>query len=89
MTSTWPLLALAATVALYTLAIVMLVAAGRSHVRSLAGFIPDCLVVLRRLLRDPRIPRRRKTILILLVAYLAMPIDPVPAFIPSPDSSTT
>jgi uncharacterized membrane protein YkvA (DUF1232 family) len=77
------LLVAGGAVALYAAAILVLVAAGRrSDARALAGFIPDCLVLLRRLLGDPRVPRRRKVVLGLLVAYLAMPIDLVPDFIP-------
>jgi len=39
-------------------------------------------VLVRRLLSDPRVPRRRKLLLALLVAYLAMPFNLVPDFIP-------
>ena len=35
-----------------------------------------------RLLSDPRLPRGRKLLLLGLVAYLAMPMDLVPDFIP-------
>jgi uncharacterized membrane protein YkvA (DUF1232 family) len=34
------------------------------------------------LLRDPRVPRRRKMLLALLVGYLVVPFDLVPDFIP-------
>ena len=39
-------------------------------------------MLFRRLLGDQRIPRRRKLVLGLLLAYLAMPLDLVPDFIP-------
>jgi uncharacterized membrane protein YkvA (DUF1232 family) len=39
-------------------------------------------VLVQRLLRDPRVPRRRKLLLGALVAYLALPFDLVPDFIP-------
>jgi uncharacterized membrane protein YkvA (DUF1232 family) len=45
-------------------------------------FIPDCIVLFKRLLRDPRIPLRAKAALALLVPYLALPFDIVPDFIP-------
>jgi uncharacterized membrane protein YkvA (DUF1232 family) len=48
----------------------------------IARFLPDCLVLFRRLLADPRVPRRHKALLGVLVGYLAMPIDLVPDFIP-------
>jgi uncharacterized membrane protein YkvA (DUF1232 family) len=54
----------------------------RTAARELASFVPDCLVLFRRLLRDPRVPRRAKIALALLVVYLAMPFDLVPDFIP-------
>jgi uncharacterized membrane protein YkvA (DUF1232 family) len=67
----------------YALALVALIVAGRhSHARALAGFMPDCVVLVRRLLSDPRVPRRRKLLLALVVGYVAMPFDLVPDFIP-------
>jgi uncharacterized membrane protein YkvA (DUF1232 family) len=47
-----------------------------------ARFLPDCVVLLKRLLRDPRVPRRAKIAVALLVPYLALPFDLVPDFIP-------
>jgi uncharacterized membrane protein YkvA (DUF1232 family) len=79
----WILLVVAAGLAAYAAAVLALVALGRrSDARALAGFIPDCVVLVRRLLRDPRVPRRRKLALVLLAAYLVLPFDLVPDFIP-------
>jgi len=81
--TTWPLISFAVIVVAYaTFVVALLVLGRRTAARALAGFIPDCLVLLRRLLADPGVPRRRKAILIALVGYLAMPIDVVPDFIP-------
>lgn len=75
----WILIALA----LYAAFVAALVLAGRREdARALAGFVPDCLVLVRRLLGDERVPRRSKLLLGFLVGYLAMPIDLVPDFIP-------
>jgi uncharacterized membrane protein YkvA (DUF1232 family) len=72
-----------AALAVYAAAVLALVALGRrTDARALAGFVPDCVVFVRRLLRDPRVPRRRKLALVLLAAYLVIPIDLVPDFIP-------
>jgi uncharacterized membrane protein YkvA (DUF1232 family) len=60
----------------------LLVAGRRQEARALAGFIPDCLILFRRLLGDDRVPRRRKLLLAGLIGYLAMPFDLVPDFIP-------
>ncbi len=79
----WLLTAAGATVAIYTAFVIWLLPAGRRQdARALAGFIPDCLILVRRLLGDYRVPRRSKLLLAALIAYLAMPIDLVPDFIP-------
>jgi uncharacterized membrane protein YkvA (DUF1232 family) len=44
--------------------------------------VPDCAVLFKRLLRDPRVPRRAKVALALVIPYLASPIDLIPDFIP-------
>ena len=80
--STWLWVAIGA-LALYLAFIAALLLAGRSgQARAVAGFVPDCAVLFKRLAGDPRVPRRRRFTLILLAAYLAMPIDLVPDFIP-------
>lgn len=37
---------------------------------------------MKRLARDPRVPRRRRLLLLGLAGYLVMPLDLVPDFIP-------
>jgi uncharacterized membrane protein YkvA (DUF1232 family) len=44
--------------------------------------VPDCAVLFGRLMRDPRLPWRRKLLLAALLGYLAFPLDLVPDFIP-------
>ena len=74
---------LAACLLLWVLAVTALALAGRgADARALARFVPDCVVLFRRLLGDERIPRRRKLALAALLGYLASPIDLVPDFIP-------
>ena len=73
----------AGVLALYAAFVVALIVAGRRpSVRDLARFIPDCVVLVSRLLRDPRVPLRHKLLLGALVGYLALPFDIVPDFIP-------
>jgi uncharacterized membrane protein YkvA (DUF1232 family) len=68
---------------LYAAFVVALIVAGRRpSARDLARFIPDCIVLVSRLLRDPRVPLRHKLLLGALAGYLAMPFDIVPDFIP-------
>jgi uncharacterized membrane protein YkvA (DUF1232 family) len=80
---TWLLIALAAALLAYATLVGVLVAADRRRdARALAGFIPDCVVLVRRLIADPQTPRRHKVLLGALVAYLALPFDLVPDVIP-------
>jgi uncharacterized membrane protein YkvA (DUF1232 family) len=77
------LVAVGTLLVLYAGFVLALVIAGRrSEARALGGFIPDCIVLFRRLLADPRVSGWRKGAIIVLIAYLAMPIDLVPDFIP-------
>ena len=54
----------------------------RAELRALARLVPDAAGLVARLVRDPRVPRRRKLVLAAAAAYLASPIDLVPDFIP-------
>ena len=79
----WLLISLGAIVAIYAVLLAWLVIRGRGDdARAFATFIPDCIVLVTRLARDPRVPRRRKLLLAALVAYLGLPFDLVPDFIP-------
>jgi uncharacterized membrane protein YkvA (DUF1232 family) len=79
----WPWGVLLIAIGLYVVAVASLIAAGRREdARALAGFIPDCMVLVSRLARDPRISRARRAILFGVLGYLALPIDLVPDFLP-------
>jgi uncharacterized membrane protein YkvA (DUF1232 family) len=62
--------------------VALIVTGRRGGARDVARFISDCIVLVRRLLGDPRVPRRHKLLLGALVGYLAFPFDLVPDFIP-------
>jgi uncharacterized membrane protein YkvA (DUF1232 family) len=79
----WLFLGLGVSILVYALFVIALLIAGRREsARALAGFIPDCVVLCARLLHDPRVPRRKKALLVALAGYLALPFDLVPDFIP-------
>ena len=74
---------LAVTLLLYALIVLAFVLAGRREAaRALAGFVPDCVVLFTRLLRDERLARRDKILVAALIPYLAHPIDLIPDFVP-------
>jgi uncharacterized membrane protein YkvA (DUF1232 family) len=76
-----PVLAVALTA--YVAVVLALVLTGRrSEARAVAGFIPDCIVLSKRMLGDPRVAWWRKALVAGLVAYLAVPFDLVPDFVP-------
>ncbi len=77
------LLVLAIFLGLYVVFVAGLFVAGkRTHARAIGGFIPDCIILFKRLLQDSRTPKRYRFKLILLIGYLALPIDLIPDFIP-------
>ena len=79
----WVLVGLGVAAVVYAAFVVALVLLGRrADARAFATFIPDCIVLVTRLARDPRVPRSRKLLLVALVGYLALPFDLVPDFIP-------
>jgi uncharacterized membrane protein YkvA (DUF1232 family) len=50
--------------------------------RDLAAFIPDCVTAVRRLRKDPRVPRRARIAIVIAGIWVASPIDLIPEFIP-------
>jgi len=64
---------------------VLLVAARRlppGLLRDLAAFIPDCVTTVRRLRRDPRVPRSARVAIVVAGLWVLSPIDLIPEFIP-------
>ena len=64
---------------------VLLLAARRlppGILRDLAAFIPDCVTTVRRLRKDPRVPRRAKIAIVIAGIWVASPIDLIPEFLP-------
>ena len=79
----WPWGVLLIALAVYLVAVAFFLAAGRREsARALAGFIPDCVVLVGRLARDRRISPARRAALWLVLGYLLLPIDLIPDFLP-------
>jgi uncharacterized membrane protein YkvA (DUF1232 family) len=50
--------------------------------KDVAGFLPACATALRRLRRDPRVPRRAKLAVAFAALWVLSPIDLIPEFLP-------
>jgi uncharacterized membrane protein YkvA (DUF1232 family) len=50
--------------------------------KDLAGFLPACAITVRRLRRDPRVPRRAKLAVAFAGLWVLSPIDLIPEFLP-------
>ena len=77
------LIGIGIAIAVWSIAIIVLIALGRrSQARELATLAPNLLVLFRGLLRDPRVPPGAKLWLVVAVVWIASPIDLIPEFIP-------
>ena len=77
------LIAVGIVLAIWLLAVVILVALGkRTQARELAKLVPNLLVLFRGLLGDPRVPKSSKAWVWFAVLWLVSPIDLIPEFIP-------
>lgn len=84
--STWPVLAavLAGLLLLWLILLVVLwkAAPEQTRLRDALRLLPDVIRLVKRLAGDRSLPRGVRVRLLLLLAYLAFPIDLVPDFIP-------
>ena len=77
------LIALAVTVAVWLLAVIVLVLVGRrSQARELAVLLPNLVHLFRGLLHDPRVSRGSKGWIWFALVWFLSPIDLIPEFIP-------
>lgn len=54
----------------------------RRVLHELATFLPNFVVLLKRMMTDPRVPKRSKMIVAGTALYLISPIDVIPDFVP-------
>jgi uncharacterized membrane protein YkvA (DUF1232 family) len=50
--------------------------------RDLVAFLPDAPALVRRLRRDPRVPRRAKAVVAFAGLWVLSPVDLIPEFLP-------
>jgi uncharacterized membrane protein YkvA (DUF1232 family) len=79
----WVLIGVAVAVALWLVAVLVLLWMGRKTLaRELVTLLPNLVRLFRGLLGDPRVPRSSKALLLLGAVWLASPIDLIPEFLP-------
>lgn len=52
------------------------------RIKNLLLFLPNLLLLLGRLIKDPRVPRTEKALLLAAIVYAIAPLDFLPDFIP-------
>jgi uncharacterized membrane protein YkvA (DUF1232 family) len=76
------LTALAVMVALWVLLVVLAARLPAGLLKDLAGFLPACVTLARRLRADPRVPLKAKAAVVLAGLWVLSPIDLLPEFLP-------
>ena len=69
-------------VASWALLVILAARLPEGSMKELARFLPDCVVAVRRLRNDPRVPRSAKVAVILAGLWVVSPIDLIPEFLP-------
>ena len=78
----WILVAFGILLASWALMVVLAARLPDGVLKELAGFMPDCVTTVRRLRRDPRVPRRARIAVVIAGLWLISPIDLIPEFLP-------
>jgi uncharacterized membrane protein YkvA (DUF1232 family) len=76
------LVALAVMVGLWALLVVLAARLPAGMLKELAGFLPACVILARRLRADPRVPWQAKAAVVVAGLWVLSPIDLVPEFLP-------
>src|SRR5829696_8060376 len=75
-------IAAAVMVALWTLLVVLAARLPPGLLKNLAGFLPACVTLVRRLRADPRVPGQVKAAVVVAGLWVLSPIDLLPEFLP-------
>ena len=76
------LVAAAVMVGLWALLVVLAARLPAGLLKDLAGFLPACVTLVRRLRADPRVPFKAKAAVVLAGLWVLSPIDLLPEFLP-------
>ncbi len=72
----------AVMVGLWALLVVLAARLPPGLLKDLAGFLPACVTLVRRLRADPRVPWRAKAAVVLAGLWVLSPVDLLPEFLP-------
>src|SRR4051812_32542255 len=81
-TLTITLIVLAAMVASWLVLVVLARRLPPGVLKDLAGFLPACVTMVRRLRKDPAVPRSAKIAVAVAGIWVLSPIDLIPEFLP-------
>ena len=76
------LIAAVVMVGLWALLVVLAARLPPGLLKDLAGFLPACVTLVRRLRADPRVPWQAKAAVVLAGLWVLSPIDLLPEFLP-------
>ncbi|HTL87698.1 MAG TPA: YkvA family protein [Acidimicrobiia bacterium] len=76
------LIAAAVLVASWLVLLVLAARLPKGVAKDLAAFLPNCVTMLRKLRKDPRVPRRAKVAVAFAAVWAISPIDLIPEFLP-------
>jgi uncharacterized membrane protein YkvA (DUF1232 family) len=76
------LVALVMMVGLWGLLVILAARLPAGLLRDLAGFLPACVILARRLRADPRVPWQAKAAVVVAGLWVLSPIDLLPEFLP-------
>ena len=78
----WLVIGVVMLFASWALLVVLAARLPKGTLKELAGLLPACLTTVRRLRRDPRVPRRAKLAVGFAALWVLSPIDLIPEFLP-------
>src|SRR2546426_12129117 len=78
----WLVVGLAVLVSSWTVLVLLARRLPPGTLKELAGFLPNCVTMIRRLRKHPAVPRRARVAIVLAGLCVLSPIDLIPDFLP-------
>jgi uncharacterized membrane protein YkvA (DUF1232 family) len=78
----WAIVGLLLLLSSWTVLVVLARRLPAGTLKELAGFLPNCVTMIRRLRKHPSVPRRAKVAIVIAGLWVVSPIDLIPEFLP-------